>query len=299
MHYSFIVNPAANEGRASKVWQSLKNYLDQQNIQYSYESTKEPGDAELIAAKISKSAHGQTILIAVGGDGTIDDIINGTFPTEADVSYDLAPLAVIPAGLHNNFANTRGISLDPIKAFQQIEGAQDNTMVWVGHYHEAIKDENGFFVNNFSTGLDAAILSKENSQNRHPHFFNAFFKYALAVLYDQQPFPIMVQERHHHLLFEKGYLAHCSINPNAKENPLTLTVLTHHNWLINLWSVFLLVRKRLTHSRWPQKFQNNNFHFTTTSLEFVQKDGIEIGNRFIDVTINSVKYPFHQLFSDD
>ena len=48
-------------------------------------------------------------------------------------------------------------------ALSQILDAKHPTLINVGHYYDAIKQENGWFLNNLGIGFDAAIVSQANA----------------------------------------------------------------------------------------------------------------------------------------
>ncbi|WP_251546995.1 diacylglycerol/lipid kinase family protein [Limosilactobacillus caecicola] len=302
MKYSFIINPTANHGKAKQTWAMLQKYLNENNIEYINEVTRYPGDATEITQRWSQDvADSQSIVIAVGGDATVDEVINGLYNhnTYSRNTANRLPLAVIPAGQSNHFAKAYGIDANPVKAFQQIQAATATQKIYIGHYHESIKDEDGYFINTWGVGFDAALMSHRQSlgKNQHMHMIS-FLRNALAVLYNQQPFSLMLQENHHHTIFPNTFLATCfnhliHSSPQQKHQELfakelNLLVIERHNWFITFLLLLKMVLGNVQKSRWAHYYHSQHFHYTTTSLEFVQKDGIELGNRFIDVTIDSV-----------
>lgn len=306
MHYSFIINPTAHSGQAAKMWARLKTYLDTNNIDYHNEMTREPGQATELAQRISMAAPQNEVIIAVGGDGTIDEVVSGLYDPTHPRNANEVPVAAIPVGWSNNFASAYGISQDPILAFQQIQNAQRTRTIYIGHYHEAIKDEDGYFLSTWGLGFDAALLSRRNNKKKGHRKMGvlAFLRNAGAVLYNQQPYSLMVQDKHSHTLYANTYISICFnhlLRGNAQlthhtlyDHNLHLLIVERHNWLITLWTLCQLLTGKITKSRWANYIQAPTFHYTTTSLEFVQKDGIELGNRFVDVSIDSIACHFHQ-----
>lgn len=300
MHYSFIINPTAHEGQATTTWSQLKTYLDTNNIEYHSELTRYPGHATEIAQQMRDQSSQDTIAVVVGGDGTVDEVINGLYDPEKPQLVNQIPVAIIPAGWQNQFASAVGISNQPIHAFQQISQTQKSTTVHIGHYYESIKDKAGYFINTLGLGFDAALLSQRNEQRKGHRKMGplAFMRNAGAILYNQQPYSLMVQEQQRHLLFANTFISTCfnhlaegsqeQRHQSLMNSELSLLIVERHNWLITFWTLCLLVTGRLYKSRWSHLMTANQFHYTTTSLEFVQKDGIELGNRFVDVTIESV-----------
>ncbi|MCH5387740.1 diacylglycerol kinase, partial [Limosilactobacillus fermentum] len=79
------------------------------------------------------------------------------------------------------------------------------------------------------------------------------------------------------------------------EPNLELLVVERHNWLITFWTMWLFLREHLARSRFAHRFVGTHLHYTTTSLEFGQVDGEEMGNRFVDLELGTASYPFRQV----
>lgn len=97
MDCKIIVNPSAGKGKAGRELPRLKGLLDALGINYSLELTKCAGHAtELARLGVQE---GWPVIAAVGGDGTINEVINGVAPSRI-------PLAVIPAGTGNDLVRS-------------------------------------------------------------------------------------------------------------------------------------------------------------------------------------------------
>lgn len=308
MHYSIIINPFAGNGRAKNVWQQIKEQLDQENVQYRYQLIKEAGDAEYLATKIGqeKTAEPLTVIV-VSGDGTLHDVLNGLIKSGSSYPAQI-PLAYIPVGVNNDFAKGYGISLEPAKALQQILGTKQEYRINIGHYHDTIKEQDHYFFNSLGIGFDAAITSQVNRNRGKRHSLSrfAYLRHAISVLYNQQPFTLMVQQQGSRDFFKKAYIViianqpymggQFKIAPDASlnESSLDLIVAERKNWLITFWQVWRFVHGKLADSRFAKHFRGKAFHCTTTSLEFGQVDSKEIGNQFMDLLISTASYPFYQ-----
>ena len=98
--YNFIVNPNAGSGRGMKLWKAMARYMDNHNIEYEAFLTEGIGDARLIARRLTDGVREPRYIIAVGGDGTMNEVLDG-------VSFH-APLSLgyIPAGTGNDLARS-------------------------------------------------------------------------------------------------------------------------------------------------------------------------------------------------
>jgi YegS/Rv2252/BmrU family lipid kinase len=97
--YLAIVNPAAGGGRSAKLLGPALDRLRTGGIEVKVAATRAPGDA----TRIAREAYGRGLrrFIAVGGDGTSHEIVNGLFPEAAEGEH--ATLAFLPLGTGNSF----------------------------------------------------------------------------------------------------------------------------------------------------------------------------------------------------
>ena len=75
--YYFIVNPSANRGHGEKVWKRLEHRLQHSGVEYEVMMTQAPGDAMMYAGRLAEGDTGPCTIVAVGGDGTVNEILNG------------------------------------------------------------------------------------------------------------------------------------------------------------------------------------------------------------------------------
>lgn len=102
-----IVNPHAGRGRSLKALTKAKEVLAKAGWQCEIALTKAPGHAIELAR--TAAANGTPIVTAIGGDGTVNEVIQGITGTET-------ALAIIPGGTGNDHARSLGIPLAPAKA---------------------------------------------------------------------------------------------------------------------------------------------------------------------------------------
>lgn len=111
----FIVNPAAggqNGSKIKKVLVLLQERLKKRNVKYVIHLTDTPHHATELTRQLIQN--GATDIIAVGGDGTLHEVING-FDNFENVS-----MGIIPCGTGNDFAIALNLPLDPAKALDLI-----------------------------------------------------------------------------------------------------------------------------------------------------------------------------------
>jgi diacylglycerol kinase (ATP) len=106
----FIVNPIAGNGRAHGVVPRIQAWLQERGIEARLLETRERGHAERLAAAATDLGHDR--VIAVGGDGTVQEVINGLL--SAGVGTDGGPpaLGIVPAGRGNDMARSINLPID-------------------------------------------------------------------------------------------------------------------------------------------------------------------------------------------
>jgi diacylglycerol kinase (ATP) len=97
--YFTIVNPAAGGGRCGRLAPAALDKLRSAGLAIEVRETRAPGEAALLAN--GAYAAGFRNFIAVGGDGTGFEIVNGLFPAAA--SEGRAALGFLPLGTGNSF----------------------------------------------------------------------------------------------------------------------------------------------------------------------------------------------------
>jgi diacylglycerol kinase (ATP) len=104
-----IVNPTAGGGRAARLLPWLRERLASRT-DAGLLVTGRAGDAERAAA--DAAADGRDRIVAVGGDGTVQEVVNGV--TEADSG---SVLGIVPVGAGNDLARSLGLPRDPAAAW--------------------------------------------------------------------------------------------------------------------------------------------------------------------------------------
>jgi len=104
-----VVNPASGAGRAARVWPRLEAVLGRAGLAFELAESTAPGDAERLAARAV--ADGFRRLLAVGGDGTLNELINGMLASGVPTTDCL--VAAAAGGTGNDWARTMAVPDDP------------------------------------------------------------------------------------------------------------------------------------------------------------------------------------------
>lgn len=141
-----ILNPAANHGKTRQKIHLVEEFF-KDRLSFNLELTTSSHHATQIAENLNQFG----LVIVVGGDGTVHEVVNGLIAS----NNQRTALAVVPSGSGNDYQRTLNISSDFLKALEQsITGKLKQ--VDVGKVNEV------YFVNSLGIGFDAQAAHKAN-----------------------------------------------------------------------------------------------------------------------------------------
>lgn len=112
-----IANPSSGKEKSEEYIEKLKSILSETTQEIKVNKTKEKGDAENYAHKAAEEDF--DTVIAMGGDGTMHEVVNGLRKNDQSTA-----LGIVPLGTVNNFAKALGIPNDPLEAIEVFSDAQ-------------------------------------------------------------------------------------------------------------------------------------------------------------------------------
>ncbi len=142
--YELIINPHASRGKAKKKAEKIIEILNARGVEYRAHYTTKPKEAIEIAKKLTED--GATDVIALGGDGTVNEVLNGIEPEKVR-------LGIIPTGTGNDFIAAAKIPSDDEAALELIlngEAKPTDYMVCGG-----VRG-----INVIGTGIDVDVLKR-------------------------------------------------------------------------------------------------------------------------------------------
>jgi YegS/Rv2252/BmrU family lipid kinase len=176
-----IVNPCAAGGETARRWPELESLLERSLGPVTARFTQAPGAGMAIARELLRE--GYDLLIAVGGDGTINEVANGFFEHERIIRPE-ARLGILPLGTGGDFRRTLNIPLDPREAVAILaEGLP--LLIDVGKVSFQGKNsalESRYFVNMVSFGMGGHVAARANNSLR-PFGGKAAFLWATLVTF--------------------------------------------------------------------------------------------------------------------
>lgn len=150
--YYFIVNPNARRGLGEKIWRKLECRLRTSGIAYEARLTEKQGDARRFAQELTEHCSEPRIIVGVGGDGTVNEILNGlSFEGQVTLGY-------IPTGSGNDLARGLKLPKNPRRCLKKILNPRYHKCLDYGilSYGEEEPEYRRFMVS-CGIGLDAAV----------------------------------------------------------------------------------------------------------------------------------------------
>lgn len=174
-----IVNPNAGNGKGKKDWDKISGLLEKADLSFVVEFTERKGHA--INLTLDAISSGFRKLITVGGDGTLNEVVNGVFTNKSCPPAEIV-LASIPVGTGNDWGRMFGIPLDYEKAIDII--IDNKTLL---HDIGTISFYNGdgkntrYFINIAGLGFESVVVRKTNIQKDKGHGGKLIYFYNLLT----------------------------------------------------------------------------------------------------------------------
>ena len=148
-----ILNPAASAGAGRRLKREVEEELRQRGVEFRMSLTEGPGHATTLAEEAAR--RGAERILAVGGDGTVHEVVNGILRAPSDPPS----LAVVPVGTGNDFYRMVGPRRRAEAALDAVTRGRTRRfdVGWVrfdgGESH---------FVNLLGVGVDVELLRRRN-----------------------------------------------------------------------------------------------------------------------------------------
>ena len=149
-----IVNPVAGAGRTARKWPQIMGLLQSAGLRFEHDLTEAPGHARELAKSAAKK--GYELVVSVGGDGTINEVVNGLY--DAGNIADVI-LGIISTGTGSDYIRTIGIPRAYQEACLCLKSPRKFAVdVGVVEYFSGNQMVKRLFVNFAGLGFDAEIV---------------------------------------------------------------------------------------------------------------------------------------------
>jgi diacylglycerol kinase (ATP) len=180
MHPSirYIVNPIAGQGAGKLIYPQIEHMMHEHSAVAEIISTQYPGHAIELSRKAATQNY--EAVIAVGGDGTSNEVLNGLMQAYAQ-GYKTTKMGIIGIGRGNDFAFGHGIPVGLTQGFEVIMQGKSRSAD-VGLIRGGDYPEGRYFGNGIGIGFDA-VVGFEALKLTHLHGFMNYIVAAMRTIF--------------------------------------------------------------------------------------------------------------------
>lgn len=163
--WGIIYCPRIGAVNKIKKWREIRSYLVEKGVTYDYIQSEDYGSVERLACMLADN--GYETIVVVGGDGALQDAVNGVMSSERRANVSLG---IIPNGIANDFAAYWGLSENDYKRAADCIIAGRTRKIDVGCCSYVVDDseKKRYFLNAVNIGLSANIVELANKKVRAP-----------------------------------------------------------------------------------------------------------------------------------
>ena len=153
-----VMNPASAGGRTHRNWPAIATALESAGVTFDLHRTTAADDAtQAVRAAL---ARGYRTIVLVGGDGTLNEVVNGFFDPEGRPIGGEATLALLPSGTGGDFRRAAGIPAS-LAAASRLIASGTSRRIDAGRVDFA-DGERRFFINIADCGMGGEVVARIN-----------------------------------------------------------------------------------------------------------------------------------------
>lgn len=290
--WGVIYNPKAGTRKVQKRWKEIKEYMDEKGVAYDYVQSEGFGSVERLAGILANN--GYRTIVVVGGDGALNDAINGIMSSEAENKQNIA-IGIIPNGIGNDFANYWEMTSDYKEAVDCIINSRKRKIdVGTCSYYDGKKHVTRYFLNAINIGLGPRIVKITDQTKRfwglkHLSYFMAL----ISIIFERKLYRMHLKINGEHI---RGRIMTVCIG-SASGWGLTPSAVPYNGWLdisviyrpelLQLLSgLWMLIQGRILNHKVVKPYRTQNVKVLRAQNASVDLDGRILERHFpLDIGI--------------
>jgi diacylglycerol kinase (ATP) len=174
-----IANPRSGNGQVGRELPEVERQLQARGLRYRIVITEGAGHATHLARDALE--RGERFLVAVGGDGTVQEIVNGMIDDDHAIAED-AVLGVVAAGSGSDFVRTFGLPGDAVRSVRHLAGENLYQLdVIRAEYRDGEGSGTRYVPNIAEVGLGGAVVARAERLPRRAGRARYFLAFWLSV----------------------------------------------------------------------------------------------------------------------
>ena len=276
-----IINPKSGTGKQKSVLKAIEKKIDPINFDYEIKETQYTHHATEIAKQAS--SEGYDIVVAVGGDGTVNEVASGLVCTQTK-------MGIIPCGSGNGLARSLKIPVTPTKA---IEVLNDNKMKRI----DTMLVNGHFCVSIAGIGFDALIAKEFQEKPKNTRGLHSYVQLITTEYptYNPNQYKLEIDgiSSLHKALFiclananQFGYNAIVAPESKIDDGLIDICIVENIPLLSAPSTVLMLMTNNINHSPRVKILQGKNIKICNNVNGYANIDGeaIEVG-KTVDISI--------------
>jgi diacylglycerol kinase (ATP) len=188
MKYRVIVNPTAGRGEGELAVPGIEKLLRDHGLDYDLVRTERPWHAAELAQEAAEA--GIDVVVAVGGDGTANEVINGLMQVPQE--RRTCAMSVLCVGGGNDFAFGAGMP-DSLEEGVRVLTEGYQRTIDVGHVVGGDYPDGRYFGNGIGVGFDA-VVGFVAAKLKRLHGFAGYIVATLKTVFIYYPAPMVTME---------------------------------------------------------------------------------------------------------
>ena len=194
-----IVNPSSGKSNGIKNWAAIKPLLVTRGMEFHCVLTTQPKDATIFTKKNIEKGYRK--ILVIGGDGTLNEVVNGIMTQKACGSLDIS-LALIPNGTGNDFGRNFKLTNQTEAIIDLLRVDQKQTIdLGLVHYRNEKASQKTYFINMLGFGFDVAVTKNVNELAKKGYKSVLSYLYCMiktVIDYKKQDVTIVLDGKEHH-----------------------------------------------------------------------------------------------------
>ena len=291
--WGIIYNPKAGSRKTQKRWNEIRSYMENRKVVFDYVQSEGFGSVERLARTLANNGY-RTIVI-VGGDGAINDAINGIMTSMVEDKTNIA-FGIIPNGIGNDFAKYWGLDEDNYKAAVDWIINRRLRKIDVGrcNYFDGEKHTSRYFLNAINIGLGARIVKITDQCKRFWGVkFLSYFMAFISLIFERKLYRMHLKINGEHI---RGRIMTVCIG-SAWGYGQAPSAVPYNGWLdvsviyrpelLQLWSgLWMLIQGRILNHKVVMPYRTQKVKVLRAQNASVDLDGRILDRHFpLDISV--------------
>ncbi|GAB2487026.1 diacylglycerol kinase family protein [Alkalibacterium psychrotolerans] len=295
--YLFIVNEYSRKGRHIK--EKIETLMAEHPVSFELVTTNYKRHASELAKYYADTISNDTLLIAVGGDGTLNEVVQGIHESGRN-----HPVAYIPTGSGNDFARSHDLSKSidmSLKRILTLTTSKELDILTAKSYHNHM-----VAVNSIGFGIDGMVISKlDETTNKQTIGKSSYLLSVLSAYFSQKEFSLTLKGADDVITFENALLVvfanhkffgggipiHPLANPTDSYIDIVVAEKISFLELLDILYRILTNESHLSHKK-VHSYRFKSCSVTIDPPQFGQHDGELIERNVKSMTLSTDKQEF-------